>query len=137
QPVAFTFGYDSTVSAQTDAAGTATANIVVDAPRGDQALTASFAGSLDFAASTANAPVSISRRAAVLQLTTGGTFARGASTAVSAKLTDAHSGAPIGDKFIIFTLGALTAFSGTDANGIATVTFAVPPDQGTGTPTLK
>jgi hypothetical protein len=121
QTLTLTFGGVS-CTATTNASGTATCS--VPTPTGSTAtLDGSFAGSVDYLASSATTKTVqlVSDTSLVYTGDTSVTY--GAPATLSAKLTE-PDGSPVAGRTVTFTLGTQTCTGTTDANGVVACTIA-------------
>jgi RHS repeat-associated protein len=137
QTVTFNLG-GQTATATTDAGGVATAALTPSGP-GTFPLTITFAGGGPYTGSAASLLIAVPQNATVLTYTGGFAVANGQAQTVSARLTDAASGAALSGRTITFTFtfGSLTASAVTGADGVASATLTLPASQPTGLAELR
>jgi RHS repeat-associated protein len=125
-----------TATATTGGDGVATAALTPAGP-GAFPLTVTFAGGGPYTGSAVSLLIAVPRSATVLTYTGSFAVADGQAQTVSARLTDAASGAPLPGRTVTFTFGSLSASGITGADGIATATLTLPAGQLTGLAELR
>ena len=121
-----------TSAATTDGSGIASLNIPAAPAPGAVPLAVSFAGETNFKAAQLNTSISIGREETSLRYTGGTLLGTAVPQTVSAVLTDPQGGAPIANELITFRVGTVQAQATTNAQGVATTTLTLGPDQTTG-----
>jgi hypothetical protein len=131
-------GGTKTCSAPTNGAGTASCSITPNQIPGPYTLTATFAGSSGFGASSASEPFTILREDTAVAITGPTTSDYDDAVTVKAQLTDPTGGAPISSKTLTFVLGngagTETCSAATDPSGNASC--SITPNQAAGSYTL-
>jgi RHS repeat-associated protein len=135
QTLTFNLG-GQTATATTGGDGVATAALTPSGP-GAYPLTVTFAGGGPYTGSALSLLIAVPRSATVLTYTGSFAVANGQAQTVSARLTDAVSGAPLPGRTVTFTFGSLTASGITGADGIATATLTLPASQPAGLAELR
>lgn len=120
----FRFG-DQTYSGVTDATGVARVAIVATVAPADVPVTVDYAGDGSIPALRASSTVTIDREDVLLRYTGKTLLGTAVPQPVSALLLDPDSLAPIANKSITFTVGAVTATAVTDAHGVAATTITL------------
>jgi hypothetical protein len=135
QTVTFTIGTQSCTGV-TNASGVASCTIVLNQIPGPYTVTASFAGSGLFQASSASAPFTITKEETTTTYTGPKVIANGVNTTFSAVLKE-DGVVPVPGRTITITLGTgattQTCNGTTDASGTATCTILVNQPLGAGT----
>ncbi|MEA2490482.1 MAG: hypothetical protein QOH21_2274, partial [Acidobacteriota bacterium] len=121
----FTFG-GSTFSAVTDATGVARVATTVNVPPSEVVV------AVDYAALHVTQTVTIERENVLLEYTGKTLLGTAVAQTVSARLLDPDSLAPLAGKSVTFTVGTVSATAVTDANGNASTTLTLGPDQVSG-----
>ncbi|MGZ5445178.1 MAG: Ig-like domain-containing protein [Thermoanaerobaculia bacterium] len=127
----FTFG-GSAFTAVTDATGVARVATTVPLPPSEVQVAVDYAGGSDLPALHVTQTVTIEREDVLLHYTGGTLLGTAVPQQVSATLLDPDSLAPLAEKTITFTVGSVSATAVTDANGVASTTITLGPDQVSG-----
>lgn len=126
-----------TLPATTNANGVATVNIAAAPTPGSVPVAISFAGDANFNPAQASASVTIDREETTVRYIGKTLLGTAVPQELIAQLTDSLSGTPIANETVTFTVGSVTAQAVTNANGIATTTITLGPDQTTGPSALQ
>jgi RHS repeat-associated protein len=127
----FSFG-GAIFTAVTDATGVARVATAVTIPPSEVQVAVDYAGGSDLPALHATQTVTIEREDVLLEYTGKTLLGTAVPQPVSATLLDPDSLAPLVGKTITFTVGAVSATAITDANGVASTTIVLGPDQVSG-----
>ncbi|MBV8201830.1 MAG: Ig-like domain-containing protein, partial [Acidobacteria bacterium] len=136
QTLSFTFG-TQTLTAVTDATGTAVVSLTPTTPPGAVPLAVVFAGSVGYGGSAASVLIAIHRDDTALAYTGPIAVANGQPQPLSAVLTDPQTHAPLAGKTVTFGVGSVTASGTTDATGTATASLTLPASAPTGPSVLQ
>ena len=123
--VTFTVG-NTTYTDYTDYSGTASVKGPANLTGTSFTVTVSFAGDKSYAASTITVTVNITARPTVLTYTGDTTKQFGFPPTLAAKLTDKLNGSALSGKQVTFVFNGTSMTTGTNSNGVATITLTVP-----------
>ncbi|MEO8379140.1 MAG: Ig-like domain-containing protein [Acidobacteriota bacterium] len=127
----FTFG-TTTLTAVTDATGVARVATVATVPPSEVVASVEYAGSTELPAMRVTQSITVEREDVLLDVTGKTLLGTAVPQNVSAKLLDPDSLVPLAGKTVTFTVGAVSATAITDANGNASTTLILGPDQVSG-----
>lgn len=127
----FTFG-TATFRAVTDATGVARVATTANVPPSEVAVAVDYAGGSGIPALRVTETVTIEREDVLLDYTAKTLLGTAVPQTVSARMLDPDSLAPLAGKTVTFTVGTVSANAVTDANGNASTTLTLGPDQVSG-----
>lgn len=131
----FSFG-GQTYQAATDSTGIARVAVTAAVAPANVPVTVDFAGGSDLPALRATQTVVIEREDVLLEYTAKTLLGTAVPQTVSARLRDPDSLAPIAGRTLTFGVGTVNATAVTDANGVASTTITLGPDQMSGPSSL-
>jgi len=123
EEITFSLSGEQPVSAETDASGVATATIQVSPPTRSATMAVYFAGTPYYEPASTSFPFSITGHPTRLIYTGPTSAVWGSQTALSAKLVDEVTGAPVEGDPVDFTIGSQEVVGSTNSQGIATAVF--------------
>jgi YD repeat-containing protein len=136
QTLTFALG-SQTVTAVTDASGTATVSVTPALTPGAVPLAITFAGGVGYGGAAASVLLAIHRDDSALVYTGPKAVASGQPQPVSALLTDPQTQAPLAGKTVTFTFGAVSVSATTDPSGTASAMMTLPAALPTGPGVLR
>ncbi|HEV8579091.1 MAG TPA: Ig-like domain-containing protein [Thermoanaerobaculia bacterium] len=123
-------------TAVTDATGVARIAVTANAAPAEVPVTVDFAGEGNLPALRATQTVTVEREDVLLEYTAKTLLGTAVPQPVSARLRDPDSLAPLAGKTVTFSVGGVTATAVTNANGVASTTITLGPQQLSGPSSL-
>jgi RHS repeat-associated protein len=121
-----------TFQATTDGNGVGTVGIAAAPAPGAVPLSVTYAGETNFKPAQLNTSINIGREETALRYTGSTLLGTAIPQAVSAVLTDPESGRPIANEAVNFRIGTIQAQAVTNAQGVASTTLTLGPNQASG-----